>query len=207
MKNDYSGPGIKISIPPTILISVIGKIDDVTKSVSMDIKKPGDLIYILGTTRRELGASEYFASYGIIGSSVPKVDAQQAMERYKKLHKAITLGLISAAHDVSDGGLAVSLAEMAFAGGYGLEIDLDRVSTDGTMNDTDILYSETPSRIIIAVSKQDARQIEEIFGDDVCCIGSSIPEMRLTVNGQEKKPVISCDINVLKKAWKEPLDL
>jgi len=207
MKNDYSGPGIKISIPPTILISVIGKIDDVTKSVSMDIKKPGDLIYILGTTRRELGASEYFASYGITGSSVPKVDAQQAMERYQRLHKAITLGLISAAHDVSDGGLAVSLAEMAFAGGYGLKIDLEQVSRDDTMNDTEILYSETPSRIIIAVSPENTRQIEEIFGDDVCCIGTSITEMILSITGLDIKPVISCDINALKKAWKEPLDL
>jgi len=207
MKNDYVGPDGKISIPPTILISVIGKIDDSTKAISMDIKNPGDRIYLLGTTRRELGASEYFASCGIIGSSIPKVDAHQAMKRYQRVHKAITKGLVNAAHDISDGGIAVSLAEMAFAGGYGLEIDLAEIEREAGMNDTEILYSETPSRIIIAVSPDNAESIEEIFGDDACCIGKSIPELRLRIIGQDTLPVINHDTDTLKQAWKEPLDL
>ena len=129
------------------------------------------------------------------------------MKRYQRLHKAITLGLVSAAHDISDGGLAVSLAEMAFAGGYGLEIDLTGVMKDEAMNDTEILYSETPSRIIIAVSPKDAPKIEEIFGADASCIGKSTLQRRMTILGQDQLPVINCDTNSLKKAWKEPLDL
>jgi phosphoribosylformylglycinamidine synthase II len=207
MKNDYVGPGIKISIPPTILISVIGKINDSTKAVSMDVKQPGHHLFILGPTKKELGGSEYFASFGMVGSSVPKVDAHEAMNRYEKIHTAITNGIIAAAHDISDGGLAVSLAEMAFAGDYGLKINLGAIKTDGVLNDTEILYSETPSRIIIAVSPENAQEIEHIFGKDAQFIGTSVEEKRLTIVGQDQNSIIDQEIQTLKKAWKEPLDL
>lgn len=207
MKNDYVGPDGKISIPPTILISVIGKMDDATKAVSMDIKKPGNHIYLLGRTNRELGASEYFASFGIVGSSVPKVDAASAMNRYQLLHAAIQDSLVSAAHDVSDGGLAVSLAEMAFAGGSGLEIDLGSVSARDNLNDTEILYCETPSRIILEVSPENTEKIEDLFGADAACIGKSIEDTRLIIKGRDQTTIINQDIYTLKTAWKEPLDL
>ena len=130
MKNDYIGPDVKISIPPTILVSVIGRIDDITKAVTMDVKREGDLLYLLGLTKEELGGSEFFASYGILGSSVPKVDAAQALARYRKLHEAMEKSLIASAHDLSDGGLAVALAEKAFAGSLGLSVDLARVPVE-----------------------------------------------------------------------------
>ena len=72
MKNDYLIGGTKISIPPTVLISALGKIDDVRKAVTMDAKRPGDLVYILGETLDELGGSEYYASKGFIGNRVPR---------------------------------------------------------------------------------------------------------------------------------------
>jgi phosphoribosylformylglycinamidine synthase II len=207
MKNDYIGPDIKISVPPTILISVIGKINDSTKAVSMDIKHPGHHIFVLGPTKKELGGSEYFASFGIVGSSVPKVDAHQAMNRYEKIHTAITNGLIASAHDISDGGLAVSLAEMAFAGEYGMKINLGAIKTQGTLNDTEILYSETPSRIIIAVSPENAHEIVNLFGEDAQFIGTSVEEKKLAIVGQNQNPIIDQDIQAFKRAWKEPLDL
>ncbi len=207
MKNDYIGPGIKISIPPTILISVIGKIDDITTAVTMDIKKPGDLIYLLGVTRKELGGSEFFATYGMIGSSVPKVDAHKALKRYKLLHKAIRRGLIASAHDISDGGLAVALAEAAFAGSVGISVELKDVAIDQDLNDTEILYSETQSRIIVSVSPENAFALEKLFGDDARRIGRALPDQKLIIHSSHGEILIDRQLPKLKASWKAPLDL
>ena len=99
MKNDYQIGDTKISIPPTVLFSVIGKIGDVRKAVSMDVKRPGDLLYLLGTTRNELGGSEYYATLGATGCQVPRVDAVTALRRYRQLNKAQQQGLVASCHD------------------------------------------------------------------------------------------------------------
>jgi len=208
MKNDYISPGgVKISIPPTILISVIGKMNDVRKAVTMDIKKAGDIIYLLGTTKRELGASEYLATYGTVGNAVPEVDAKQALKRYQQLHTAIKRGLVSAAHDISDGGLAVCLAEMAFAGGCGLRVSLDSVATNGDLSDTEILYSESASRIVITVSPENATEIEQLFMDDIKRIGIAVAQESLIITGKNNSTIIDHDLASLKQAWKSTLDL
>jgi len=206
MKNDYIVGDVKISIPPTLLVSVIGKINDVRTAVTMDVKSPGDLVYILGRTARELGGSEYLASWGLPGGQVPRVDAGTAMTRYRKLHMAITLGYIASAHDVSDGGLAVCLAEKAFAGGLGLSIDLGRVPTNGSLSDTEILYSESASRIVISVAPEHVDEIEALFGTDARCIGKTTSAPRLVVTGGNREVIIDQDIESLKTAWKATLD-
>ncbi len=94
MKNDYNIGGQKISIPPTVLFSTIGKMDDVRKAVTMDVKRPGDRVYVLGITRDELGGSEYFASLGYIGNDVPRVNAAAAKRLYTALVKAIDEGTV-----------------------------------------------------------------------------------------------------------------
>jgi len=205
MKNDYIIGDIKISIPPTILISVIGKIENASSAVTMDIKRSDEHVYILGNTKKELGGSEYLASHGLLGSSVPKVDAASAIRRYRNLNRAIKRGIISAAHDLSDGGLGVCLAEMAFAGGYGMEINLEKVPIAGALSETEILYSETSSRIIVTLSSQHTLEFEDIFGDDASCIGKTIQEQRLIVKGASAL-LIDTDLETLRQAWKEPLD-
>ncbi|HNU74845.1 MAG TPA: AIR synthase-related protein, partial [Deltaproteobacteria bacterium] len=207
MKNDYIGPGVKISIPPTILISVIGTIDDVQQAVTMDLKHTGDILYLLGPTKKELGASEYFASFGVVGSSVPKVDASAAMTRYRNFHTAAVRSLIASAHDLSDGGLAVALAECAFAGDVGVEVNLGAVDAEAEMNDTEILYSESQSRILISVSPENAREIESIFGSDARRIGVAIPEQRLIIRSKNNEVIIDRDLASLKRSWKATLDL
>ncbi|HWI40264.1 MAG TPA: AIR synthase-related protein, partial [Verrucomicrobiae bacterium] len=126
MKNDFYDGSVKISIPPTILFSVIGKIEDIRQSVTMDAKRAGDLVYLLGETADELGASEYLALRGEVGNRVPKVDSAKALRRYRAYHDAVVGGLVASCHDLSDGGLAVAAAESAFAGGFGMRIDLSR---------------------------------------------------------------------------------
>ncbi|HEY9162269.1 MAG TPA: AIR synthase-related protein [Desulfomonilia bacterium] len=205
MKNDYINETLKISIPPTLLISAIGRIEDVTKAVTMDVKNPGDIIYLLGKTKNELGAGEYLASFGVVGSSVPRVDAPSALCRYKKLHETMTKGLIVSAHDCSDGGLAVALAEKAFAGGLGIEADISGIKTEGILTDTQILYSETASRIIITVSPENSESVEAAFGDDISRIGRVTSDKRLKIKGSGGI-IVDSDIDVLKAAWKEPLN-
>ncbi|MEA2101133.1 MAG: AIR synthase-related protein [Thermodesulfobacteriota bacterium] len=211
MKNDYTNGAIRISIPPTLLVSVIGKIHDISRAMTMDIKDAGDLVYLLGVTKEELGGSEYLALIGLKNGIVPKVEAKTAIERYRNLHTAISRGIIASAHDLSDGGLAVALAEMAFAGGFGMEIDLNQVpaATDKVnadkMNDTGILYSETPSRILVTICPENAGALEDIFGDQAKCIGKTTKHSQLLVKGTKGQTLIDEEIDALKKAWKATL--
>ncbi|UCG39649.1 MAG: phosphoribosylformylglycinamidine synthase subunit PurS, partial [bacterium] len=111
MKNDYIMGGVKISIPPTLLVSVIGRMQDVRRAVTMDLKEEGNLLYVLGVTGDELGGSEYYAHLGFTGSREPRVSFPEALERYLRYHSALREGLVRSCHDCSDGGLAVALAE------------------------------------------------------------------------------------------------
>ena len=152
MKNDYMIGKTKISIPPTLLYSIVGKIDDANKAVTIDAKKGGDFVYVLGITKNELGASEYFAMHNSIGNSVPTVDFASAASLYKSLSSAIAKGFVASCHDCSDGGLGVALAETAFSGNLGMEIDLRKVPAEGVSRDDYLLFSESASRFVVTVS-------------------------------------------------------
>jgi phosphoribosylformylglycinamidine synthase len=207
MKNDYSIGKTKISVPPTLLYSVIGKISDVRKAVTMDAKRPEDLVYLLGETRDELGGSEWFAAHGAIGNKVPQVDAKKAMKLYRALSKAIQAGLVASCHDCSDGGLAVALAETAFAGGLGLTVHLKKVLYRGKKRDDYILFSESASRFVVTVRPQDKAKFEKILaGQAAREIGSVTGDGLLQINGLSGKTVIREKIGRLKDAWQKPLN-
>ncbi|RLI18429.1 phosphoribosylformylglycinamidine synthase subunit PurL, partial [Candidatus Bathyarchaeota archaeon] len=126
-------------VNPTLLITALGIIPDVRKAVSLDLKKPGDLLYIVGETYLELGGSEYYKLKGFLGNSVPKVRVETAKKIMEAVVKVINLDLINACHDLSEGGLGVAAAEMAFAGGHGLEIHLRNVPTIEKIGRNDLL--------------------------------------------------------------------
>ena len=205
MKNDYLGDGIKISIPPTILFSVIGKMEDVEQAVTMDAKNAGDIVYVLGITRDELGGSEYYAEHGFVGNNVPKVD-KQAIRMYQSLTKAIGQGLVASCHDCSDGGLVVALAETALAGGLGMNIELAQVPTDGIKRNDTILFSESQSRFVVTISPQNKRRFEEIMKGHVFApIGHVSGDEDFVVQGLNRKVVIRANIRELKDAWQKTL--
>ena len=207
MKNDYSIGKTKISVPPTILYSVIGKIKDVRKAVTMDVKRPQDLIYIIGETHDELGGSEWFSLQNAIGNKVPQVDGKKAVKKYRALYKAIQAGCVASCHDCSDGGLGVALAETAFAGGLGLSIDLKYVPYRGKKRDDYILFSETASRFVVTVHPQDKRKFEKIMAGNVISeIGFVSSDGLLQVVGLRNKLIIKEKINKLKEAWQKPLN-
>lgn len=209
MKNDFYDGSTKISIPPTLLFSVIGKIEDARKAVTMDVKRPGDLVYLLGCTANELGGSEYAALKGYVGNRVPKVDAASAYGRYQAYHRAAMEGLVASCHDLSDGGLAVAAAESAFAGGFGISIDLSRVAWQGAeeeWSDGALLFSESASRLLVTVRRENAEAFEALMGDECCArVGVVTEEPRLLIEAIEGNTVIRAGLAELKEAWQSTL--
>ena len=206
MKNDYMVGDRKISIPPTVLFSVIGKIEDLRRAVTMDAKAPGDLVYLLGRTRDELGGSEYYAMHGEVGRNVPRVDAAKALQRYRAINAAQADGLLASCHDLSDGGLGVALAETAFAGGLGLDVDLARVPADDGLREDRLLFSESASRLLVTVRPAHRQAFEKLFAGQECnCIGQVTEERSLKIVGRSGQVLLRCPIDDLKEAWQSPL--
>ena len=206
MKNDYQIGDTKISIPPTLLFSVIGKIDDVRQATTMDAKHAGDLVYLLGRTDDELGGSEYYALHGELGANVPKVDAARAMERYRSVNAAQQQGLIASCHDLSDGGLAVALAETAFAGGFGVDVYLGRLDAPSGLSAAALLFSESASRLLVTVRPEHQAAFEALFAEQSCgCIGVVTATGDLRITGVRDEPLAIASIDDLKTAWQAPL--
>ncbi len=206
MKNDYQIGDRKISIPPTVLFSVIGKIADVRLAVTMDVKKPDDLVYLLGRTEDELGGSEYYAQLGHLGAHVPQVNATVALQRYRTLNQAQQQGLLASCHDLSDGGLGVTLAESAFAGGYGMDVDLALIDAPADLRADKLLFSESQSRLLITVAPQHQVAVEELFcGQSCALIGKVVEAPELKVRDGAGRVLVQTPLDRLKSAWQAPL--
>jgi len=205
MKNDYIMGNIKISIPPTLLTSVIGRMNDVRKAVTMDLKAAGNYLYVLGETFDELGGSEYYAHLGYVGSDVPQVDFSRARERYRRYHEALNQGIVRSCHDCSDGGLGPALAEMAFAGAIGLTVDLAKIPASGDLRPDALLFAETASRLLVEVSPSDAAGFEKAMGPTAWArIGQCTGDERMVITRGENM-VLSLALGEMKKAWQKPL--
>jgi phosphoribosylformylglycinamidine synthase len=207
MKNDYRIGEVKISIPPTLLFSLVAKTSDVRESVTMDFKNAGNLIYLIGTTYRHLGASEYAFMKNTVDGTVPNVvDPKSAFASYTMLHAAIRKGLVASCHDCSDGGLAVALAEMCFAGELGAEISLSKVPQKDCTSDVELLFSESPCRILVEAPKVALEQFESLFEGLPCsCIGTVSQSAIISVKGLNNCTALSCPIGDAKAAWKNTL--
>jgi phosphoribosylformylglycinamidine synthase len=207
MKNDYQIGDTKISIPPTLLFSTIGKIEDVRRAVTMDAKQPGHLVYVLGETYNELGGSEWFAMHEYTGNNVPKVNARKAKNLCEALSLTIKKGLVASCHDCSDGGLGVALAETAFAGGLGMSVELGLVPSEGIDRDDYLLFSESQSRFVVTISLSARDEFEEIMkGNTVSRVGEVLSDGTFKVGGIRGNRIIEEDIYKLKEAWQRPLD-
>ncbi|MFB0557718.1 MAG: phosphoribosylformylglycinamidine synthase subunit PurL [Candidatus Bathyarchaeia archaeon] len=192
-------------VAPTLLITALGIVPDVRKAVTMDLKSAGDTVYIIGTTKPELGGSEYYRLWGYTGVSVPKLDPEKTFMAYRQLTSAIDSGLVRACHDLSEGGLGVAAAEMAFTGGLGLEVDLSKVSVMAEMRDDLILFSESNGRLLVEVPEGKAEAFEaKVEGATCARIGTVTKEDRLTVFSRGGV-IIDEPLNVLMAAWKTPL--
>ena len=206
MKNDYTGGGEKISIPPTVLFSVMGVINNVIATQTSDFKAAGHHIYMLGGTWREMAGSEACSELGLTGGRVPNVDASTAMPRYRAVHGLMGQRALSACHDCSDGGLAVALAEMCIGGRLGANIDLDAVPAMEDMTLTELLYSESASRLIVSV-RPDLAMILDMLGSWQICrrIGTVTDDNTLTMT-RGGVTVLQESVDDLTTAFKRTLD-
>ncbi len=206
MKNDYIHGEVRISIPPTLLVSVIGRIDDVRRCVTMDAKRPGDLVYVLGITRPELGGSEYWAWLGFVGNRVPRVRVEETLPLYRRLERAVREGLVASCHDCSDGGLGVALAETAFAGGLGIEADLGRAPAEGVSRNDELLFSESAGRFVVTVRPDRAGAFEAALeGAPFARVGRVTEAPELVLRGLDGRVVVRAGVDALKRAWQAPL--
>ncbi len=205
--NEFTDGNRTIAIPPTLLISAICVMDDVRQAVSMDVKSPGNSVYVVGVTRNELGGSRYYRMLGYIGRDVPTVDTDAGSNNMDRLHQAISHGVVAACHDCSEGGLAVAAAEMAFAGGLGLTVDLDAVPRDEAADRDDIvLFSESNSRFVVEVPRGRETDFEaRMEGSALGRVGVVTGDDRFRVAGLDGDEIISTDLGTLKEAWQRPL--
>lgn len=198
----------RIAIPSTLLISAIGQVNSVDKCVTMDLKEPGSVLFQLGLTKNEMGGSHWSLVNEKSGGGVPTVDASKAKSLFEKLHSAIENELVLSCHDLSEGGLAVCLAEMAFAGGLGAEVNLgslDAGDTPSEQIDLVNLFSESNSRFVVEVAKSNSGPFRQLFADDeVTDIGEVNSSDRLVVRSDEKI-LIDKNIDDLKACWQRPL--
>jgi phosphoribosylformylglycinamidine synthase II len=194
-------------ITPTLLITGVGVIPNIEHTVSMELKAAGDALYLIGETYNELGGSEYYKLQGYLGASVPKVHGGKAKRTFKAVTKAIDSGLVKACHDLSEGGLAVAAAEMAFASDLGLQLDLKQVPTKEVTRNDFALFSESNSRFLIEVAEEDKEEFEELMRGKGCSqIGVVTKDQKLVVQGLDDKIVVDAPLETLRRSWKQTLN-
>ena len=203
--NEYrdTTTGEQLAIPPTLLISAICVMPDVSKAVSMDVKSPGSRIYVVGKTYAELGGSHYYAIHGFIGNSAPKVRPAEGKRTMEVLSLAIDQGLVRSCHDCSEGGIGVAAAEMAFAGGLGMHLSLMNVPRDADVTTDDVsLFSESNSRFIVEVAPEKQEAFEKCMaGIPIGCIGTVGDSADFVVKGTDGSTIVETTIDRLKESW------
>jgi len=209
---DEKGNPVAISVPPTLLISSIGVIKDISKVVSPEFKNIGDVIYILGETNDELGASEYYKllsqknKNNAIGNNVPKVDLEKNLKTYSALEQIIEKGLINSSISVTSGGLAIALAKASIGGMVGCEVSIKDIyleeeppiggSSSKFTNTT--LFSESQGRVIISVSAVNILKVEKILKHiSFKKIGKVTKDNKFTIIDQNNKKIVQKNIKKL----------
>jgi len=209
LNNEFHEGGRTITIPPTLLITALSIVPDVAHAMTMDLKGAGHELLLLGATGAELGGSQLARRLGATGLAAPLVDLALAPRLLAAVHAAITRGLVLACHDLSEGGLAVAAAEMAFAGGVGAELDAARVPAAGAAR-LDLgrrLFAETPSRFLLEVEPAQRAELEPLLaGLPHAWIGRTVREPRLRVV-DAGRPVLDEELETLRRAFQSSLDL
>jgi phosphoribosylformylglycinamidine synthase len=197
MKNDFGTGQDKISVPPTILYSMVSGIEDVRNTLSSEWKEAGDLIYQVGATYDELGASEFYKSLGFLGAHVPRVRPEDAKRVYKKFSKAHELGLLKSAHDLSDGGLIVAIGESCIGSKKGARIEL---GNGEILSMHALLFSESHSRFVVSISIENQSVFEQLMSSDAQRIGEVSEEAILSCS-YKGRTLVSCSVEQMNKAW------
>jgi phosphoribosylformylglycinamidine synthase II len=206
MKNDYKIGQHKVSVLPTVLVSALGIVSDIAKCVTSDFKSGGDFVYLLGETGPHMGESLFFRKFGWSSRKVPEVSAQKNISVYRAYFNALQRELVASGHDLSEGGLAVCVAECCIAGETGVEIDLGRLEESASLTDEELLFSESCGRILVSVRPECAHSFEGIFkGLSFQRVGRTTDEKTLSIHGRGGELLCSVGVQELKNGYREPL--
>ncbi len=219
MKNDSLMGGTKISVPPTLLVSALGQMEDVRRAVTLDFKRAGDVIFLLGATREELGGSEYYRYLGeraglaqplggvqpYVGRRVPDVRFEETRPLYRALARAHGEGLLRSAATPVRGGLALALARSAMAGALGAAVDLEACAHLETPRDDAALFSESCGRFVVTTAPEDAERFARLFEGLACCrMGEVRASGRLVVR-RGARTLLDVEVAAMKRAFKATL--
>lgn len=214
MKNDAILDGEKISVPPTLLFSLIGNHTDVRKAVSSDFKDVGDMIYLVGETHQELGASELAFMFrdetnGVsgIGGQVPQIDTARNLSLYRSLTASMSKGLVASAHDCSDAGLAAALAECCFGCDSGASLDISKLfSSNPNLDIWGALFGESLGRILVSVKPNNSQAFEESLKGHECNLLGTVNSGDLIIFNNTDETVLSASMSKLRDSWKGTLN-
>ncbi|MCL5408567.1 MAG: AIR synthase-related protein, partial [Candidatus Omnitrophica bacterium] len=200
LNNYYTVEKDTISIPGTLLISAVSIIEDVKKIVSSDFKEPDSFIYMLGITKDEMAGSHLYKVLNMKAGNVPQPNPEITLPLMKKIRYAINKGIIKACHDCSEGGFAVALSEMIIGGGYGANVDIEKLPKQ-TDKKISLLFSESQGRFIVEIDKDNSDAFKKIFsGAPFYCIGNTTPDFRLNIFFDKEK-IIDIDGEKIKQVW------
>ncbi|MCA9065168.1 MAG: phosphoribosylformylglycinamidine synthase, partial [Planctomycetaceae bacterium] len=204
---DDQGQRRTVAIPSTLLITALGQIENVEQCVTMDLKEPGNLLFIIGNTHDECGGSHFALVNHLEGGQPPGIDSEGAPGVFQAVHQAIRSGLIRSCHDLSEGGLAVAVAEMAFAGGIGAQISVASVPTGNSgLSDAAKLFSESNTRFVVEVQPQHADAFRQTMqGIAIGELGQTTTDANLTITSHDGSRLIHASLTELKEAWQSPL--
>jgi len=210
LNNEFqTDTGETIAIPPTLLISAISVIDDAARCVTADAKAAGNYLFLLGRTGGRLGGSHYLLVEGVAGGNdVPEVDMQTSVKVMRAVAAAIEAGLVRACHDLSEGGLAVAAAEMAFGGELGAELDLAAVPTAGGAGAAPaaLLFAEDAGRFLVEVAPENHGNFMQLVKD--CPVGElgRVTDSGRVVISDAGDKLIDLPIDEAKAAWQATFD-
>ncbi|MDD5630001.1 MAG: phosphoribosylformylglycinamidine synthase subunit PurL [Elusimicrobia bacterium] len=196
--------GKDLAIPGTLLISALAPVADVRKALTMEIKGPGNALYLVGATAEELGGSLFHAVCGRCASCTPPaVDPRAALAAFKSVQAALGKGLVLSAHDLSEGGLGVAAAEMCFTGEFGASLDLDEMPRRSPIySDEILLFSESASRILLEVAPEhESAFLRALRGAPAKRVGVTMANPVLKVTGLDGRIVLESALCELKSAW------
>ena len=196
--------GKVLKIPPVLLISVFGKIADITKTQSADFKEVGSTIVLVGSLDlKNLGGSTYFDITGGSGK-VPKVDTKNLKGVLQAITSGIQSGEILACHDISEGGMAAALAEMCFGANFGASVDLSSVASAKEDRPDLLFFSETVGCFLAEV--QDKRVAKKLFAKvPFQILGRTIKQQSISIN-QASKKICEISVSQLKSSWQKPME-
>ena len=207
LHNEFRAGDRTIRIPGCILVTAMGVIADVTRTLTTDCKRPGSLLVLVGVTKDELGGSVYYKQKGQLGRNAPRVDKVLGRAVLHGVHRAIQARCVLAAHDLSEGGLGAAVAEMCIGGKLGASVDLAAVPGAGALRSEQILFSESQSRLLLEVPEDRLADLRANLRDVPFAVVGAVHKEPTLVFTHGQKPIARLAIADLERAWKQPLDL